>query len=222
MKTQQVKYPRPSKAWLNSKLSMAHFNPLRAGGKQNGKQRPSFPSGYVAVRECFGSIMRLPRNSVSHLGPSVGARETSDGKRCLGRQGSTVAYSPSIPGYMTGCSLHIFAACHSWCGTKKNRTRNKDLTCLRSHIVRRSVPVRNRAFAKAKAFSQAVITHGRADSLECRRSEWCVGSRSLLSGCLSVLKDGGTDHDTLGFQRITLRGIDDLLFAISRPTDTTQ
>ena len=37
---------------------------------------------------------------------------------------------------MTGCSFHIFAPCHSWCGTKKNRTRNKDFTCLRSHIVR--------------------------------------------------------------------------------------
>ena len=156
----------------------------------------------------------------SHPRSSVGARETSDGKRCLGRQGNTVAYSPSIPGYMTGCSFHIFAACHSWRGTKKNRTRNKDLTCLRSHIVRRSVPVKNRAFAKTKAFSRAVITHGRADSLECRRTEWC--SRPLLSGGLSVQKNDPGDHDTLGFQRITLRGIDDLLFAFSRPTDTTQ
>ena len=86
--------------------------------------------------------------------------------------------------------------------------------------MRRSVPVRNRAFAKDKAFSQAVITHGRADSLECRRTAWC--SRPLLSGGLSVQKNDPGDHDTLGFQRITLRGIDDLLFAFSRPTDTTQ
>ena len=142
---------------------MARFNPLRAGGKQNGKQRPSFPSGYVAGAS--GRVVHLRRvQHPSHPRSSVGARETSDGKRCLGRQGNTVAYSPSIPGYMTGCSFHIFAACHSWRGTKKNRTRNKDLTCLRSHIVRRSVPVRNRAFAKTKAFSQAVITHGQADS----------------------------------------------------------
>ncbi len=83
--------------------------------------------------------------------------------------------------------------------------------------MRRSVPVRNRAFAKTKAFSQAVITHGQADSLECRRTEWC--SRPLLSGGLSVKENS---HNTVGFQRITSRGIDDLLFAFSRPTDTTQ
>ena len=67
--------------------------------------------------------------------------------------------------------------------------------------MRRSVPVRNRAFAKTKAFSQAVITLGRADSLECRRTEWY--SRPLLSGGLSVQKNDPGDHDTLGFQRIT-------------------
>ena len=137
-----------------------------------------------------------------------------------GRSSGTDAYSPAITGYMTGCSFHIFAPGHSWRGTKKNRTRNKDLTCLRSHIVRRSVPVRNRAFAKTKAFSPAVITHGQADCLECRRTERC--SRPLLSGGLSVQKNDPGDHDTLGFQRITLRGIDDPLFAFSRPTDTTQ
>ena len=41
-------------------------------------------------------------------GLPVSARETSNGKRCLGRPGSTDAYSPSIPGYMTGCGFHIF------------------------------------------------------------------------------------------------------------------
>ncbi len=52
-------------------------------------------------------------------------RETCDGKRCLGRQGNTVAYSPSPPGYMTGCSFNIFAPCRSWRGTKKTYVRQQ-------------------------------------------------------------------------------------------------
>ena len=55
MKTQQAKCPRPSKAWSNCKLSMARFDPLRAGGNQKGKQQPGSSSGYVAVRELPGA-----------------------------------------------------------------------------------------------------------------------------------------------------------------------
>ncbi len=41
-----------SKAWSNSKLSMAHFEPFASRGKQNRKQRPGFPQVWCgSVRE---------------------------------------------------------------------------------------------------------------------------------------------------------------------------
>ena len=104
---------------------MARFNPLRAREKQNRKQRPGSSSGCMAVRSF--RMRRTPDRiqRPSHPESSVPAREMSNGKRCLGRPGSTDAYSPSIPGYMTGCSFHIFAACHSWRGTKKTYVRQQ-------------------------------------------------------------------------------------------------
>ena len=40
--------------------------------------------------------------------------------------------------------------------------------------------------------------------------------RVLLSGGLSVLKDGSDDHDIQGFQRIILREIDGYLFSLRK------
>ncbi len=59
-----------------------------------------------------------------------------------------------------------------------------------------------------------MITLGRIDRKKCRRTAWC--SRPLLSGCLSVQENDPGDHNTLGFQRIILRGIDDYLLSLGQ------
>ena len=49
---------------------------------------------------------------------------------------------------------------------------------------------------------KAVATHGRADSREHRQAHWRM-RRVLLSGGLSVLRDGSDDHDIPGFQELS-------------------
>ncbi len=59
----------------------------------------------------YGSFRkhRAAQSTVSsHPRSSVTARKIcGNGKRCLGQPDSTDAYSPSIPGYMTGCSFPL-------------------------------------------------------------------------------------------------------------------
>ena len=104
---------------------MARFNSLRAGREQNRKQRSGSSSGYVAVRKLRMRRASTQSSVSSHAGSSVAARECGNGKRCLGRPGSTDAYSPSIPGYMHGCGFHILAACHSLRARRKPMSVNR-------------------------------------------------------------------------------------------------
>ncbi len=79
----------------------------RARGKQKGKRRPGSSSGYMAVRElpeasCSAEYGVRPPKVIG--GRSENMRQW---QRCLGQPDSTDAYSPSIPGYMTGCSFPL-------------------------------------------------------------------------------------------------------------------
>ncbi len=109
MATQQIKYPRPSKAWSNNTLSMARFNPLRAVNRIRNKGLT--PRHLIWLQRSFRTRRASARSTPSsHPGASVAAREIcGNEKRCLGQPDSTNAYSPSIPGYMTRCSPYIRA-----------------------------------------------------------------------------------------------------------------
>ena len=79
----------------------------RARGKQKGKRRPGSSSGYMAVRE----LPEASRSAEFGVRPPkvIGGRSENmrQWQRCLGQPDSTDAYSPSIPGYMTGCSFPL-------------------------------------------------------------------------------------------------------------------
>ncbi len=98
MKPQQTKYPRPSKSWSSSTLSMARFNLLRAGREQSRKQRSGFPSDLV--RECSGSIMRLPRSSVQPprviSGRSENMRRWQKVPGATGQHGCLFSFDPGV------------------------------------------------------------------------------------------------------------------------------